>query len=437
MEMNQPLEWLENTHAQHLSHTPSIDDVIPAGIARCARNVHRQIPEYRMTPLKSLSHLAFMLNLGGIWVKDESQRLTLHSFKVLGGSFAIYRFLQTHLKMDHTEMPVSELRSEEMKRTLGRMTFAAATDGNHGMGIAWAAKQLGLRSIIYVHKHTTPSRIEAIESNGATVVVIDGTYDDAVRQVNHDARKHGWQVISDTSWEGYEDIPKWVMQGYTTMFSEAQEQFAAQGMITPTHIFVQAGVGALAAATIGFYRQIFGNECPKFIVVEPVNAACLFYSAQLADGNPHRFEGNLKTIMAGLACGDPSPLAWNILWDYTDAFLACPDYVAAKGMRVYGVPLSGDPFIVSGESGAVTLGALMFMMERTEYAPLREYLQLGRDSQILLLNTEGNTDPDDFRRVVWEGGNPVPEAYKIHDETGKEENTDWERIPSYEPYHSP
>ena len=422
MDMSQPLEWLENKHTQHISQTSSIDDVIPAGIARCARNVHRQIPEYRMTPLKSLSHLALMLNLGGIWVKDESQRLDLNSFKVLGGSFAIYRFLQTQLKMDHKEIPVSELTSEELKRKLGRMTFAAATDGNHGMGIAWAAKQLGLRSIIYVHKHTTHSRIKAIEKNGANVVVIDGTYDDAVRQVNQDAHKHGWHVISDTSWEGYEDIPKWVMQGYTTMFSEAQEQFAAQGMIKPTHIVMQAGVGALAAATIGFYCQIFGSECPKFVVVEPVNAACLFYSAKIADGNPHRFEGNLNTIMAGLACGDPSPLAWKILWDCTDAFLACPDYVAAKGMRVYGVPLSGDPFIVSGESGAVTLGALMFMMQRTEYAPLREYLQLGRDSQILLLNTEGNTDPDDFRRVVWEGGNPVPEAYRMHYETGKEEN---------------
>jgi diaminopropionate ammonia-lyase len=244
------------------------------------------------------------------------------------------------------------------------------------------------------------------------VVVVDGTYDDAVRQVDADARQHGWQVISDTSWEGYTDIPLWVMQGYTTMLSEAQEQFAAQGIIRPTHIFVQAGVGSLAAATIGYYAEIFGPDRPRTVVVEPTEAACLFRSAQIGDGQPHNFDGDLNTIMAGLACGEPNPIAWRILWECADVFMQCPDYVAAKGMRVYGVPLAGDPFIVSGESGAVTLGALMFTMERPENAPLRELLGLERESQVLLINSEGNTDPDEFRRVVWEGGNPVPDRYK-------------------------
>ncbi len=413
MDVIKPLEWYKNKNTQNTARDTIINEIFPPGISQSARNFHHQIPEYRITPLKSLPHLALMQSLGGIWVKDESLRLNLNSFKVLGGSFAIYRFLKKRLNMDHTEMTLSELMSKKIRKKLGKITIAAATDGNHGMGIAWSARQLGYDSIIYVHKHTTAPRIQAIERNGAKVIIIDGTYDDAVRRVTKDALKNDWQVISDTSWDGYEDIPKWVMQGYTTMFSETQEQLAAQGINKPTHIFMQAGVGALAAATIGYYRQIFGADSPKFVVVEPTNAACLYQSAKIFDGEPHSFNGKLNTMMAGLACGDPSPLAWKILKDFADVFVTCPDYVAAKGMRVYGVPLNGDPFIVSGESGAVTLGALMFMMSLPEYLPLRKHLDLGPDSRILLLNTEGNTDPDDFRQVVWEGSNPVPKPFRM------------------------
>jgi diaminopropionate ammonia-lyase len=219
-------------------------------------------------------------------------------------------------------------------------------------------------------------------------------------------------VISDTSWEGYEDVPTWVMQGYTTMLSEAQEQLAGQGITKPTHVFVQAGVGALAAATTGFYARRFGSDRPKHVVVEPDAARCLFESARVADGAPHDVAGELDTIMAGLACGEPSPIAWEVLWDVVDAFLACPDYVAAKAMRVFAVPLSGDPFVVSGESGAVTLGALMYLAEWPEYADLKASIGLGPDSQVLLINSEGNTDPDYFRRVVWEGAQSVPDDYQ-------------------------
>lgn len=409
---NFPVKWIENDRARTITHSDAVQHVLPPGTPRLARSFHRQIPGYRISPLKSLSNLASMLGISGIWVKDESVRLTLNSFKVLGGSFAMYRFVQQKLGMEHVEIPFAELTSDETRRKLGEITFAAATDGNHGRGVAWAANAMGYRAVIYVHKHTSQARIKAIESNGAEVRVVDGTYDDAVRQVTVDAEQNGWQVISDTSWQGYEDVPRWVMQGYTTMLSEAQEQLAAQGIVKPTHVFVQAGVGALAAATIGFYQQLFGGKKPISVVVEPQSAACLYRSAELGDGVPLNFPGDLDTMMAGLACGDPSPLAWNVLYDCADAFLACPEYVAAKGMRVYGVPLHGDPFIVSGESGAVTLGALMFIMERPELAPLREYLQLDENSHVLLLNSEGNTDPNHFRRVVWDGVEQVPSAYK-------------------------
>jgi len=410
-QMVPPIQWVLNERAETGKCSCPVKDILPPDIARKARQFHRQLEGYRMSPLKSLGRLAAMLNLGGIWIKDESVRLSLNSFKVLGGSFAIYQYLAQKLG---GEISVKDILAGEARRKLGDLVFAAATDGNHGRGVAWSATRLGFKSIVYVHKYTSDARIDAIRRNGAEITVVDGTYDDAVRQVNEDAKKNGWQVISDTSWEGYEDIPKWVMQGYTTMLAEVQEQLAGQGLSRPTHVFVQAGVGALAASVIGFYHQLLAERRPKTVVVEPVEAACLLNSARAGDGHPHHFDGELKTIMAGLACGDPSPVAWDVLRNCTDVFSVCPDYVAAKGMRVYGTPLAGDPFIVSGESGAVTLGALMFIMQWDGAKALREALGLGPDSQVLLINTEGNTDPDDFRRVVWEGADPVPEPFKMH-----------------------
>lgn len=409
----QPIQWTKNRYKRALTADSQREGLLPAELPRKIRLFHRQLPGYRMSPLKGLSNLAARLGLGGIWVKDESARLDLQSFKVLGGSYAIYKLLQKRLGLEDHELSFADLTNGTLREKLGDITFAAATDGNHGRGVAWSATQMGFSSVIYVHKLTSQGRIQAIEKSGARVVVVDGNYDDAVRQVDQDARRNGWEVISDTSWEGYEDIPKWVMQGYTTMLSEAQEQLAAQGLSQPTHIFVQAGVGSLAAATIGFYRNLFGDNI-QTCVIEPTEAACLFRSALAEDGRPHNVEGDLDTIMAGLACGEPNPIAWEILKDSADYFAICPDFVAAMGMRVYGVPLQGDPSIISGESGAVTLGALMYLMQHPSGKQFREELKLGPDSQVLLINSEGNTSPDDFRYVVWEGGIPVPEQYKMY-----------------------
>jgi diaminopropionate ammonia-lyase len=409
----QPIQWTKNRFKAPLKADTSIQGILPAELPRKIRGFHRQLPGYRMSPLKGLSNLAVKLGLGGIWVKDESARLDLRSFKVLGGSYAIYKLLQKRLGVEGQELTFADLTGGPLREKLGDITFAAATDGNHGRGVAWSAAQMGFRSVIYVHKLTSQGRIQAIENSGARVVVVDGNYDDAVRQVYQDAQRNGWEVVSDTSWEGYEDIPKWVMQGYTTMLSEAQEQLAAQGLSQPTHIFVQAGVGSLAAATIGFYHNLFGDSI-QTCVVEPTKAACLYRSALAEDGLPHVVEGDLDTIMAGLACGEPNPIAWEILKDRADYFAICPDYVAAMGMRVYGVPLRGDSPVISGESGAVTLGALMYIMQHAGAREFREQLGLGFDSQVLLINSEGNTSPDDFRYVVWEGGIPVPEEYKMY-----------------------
>jgi diaminopropionate ammonia-lyase len=414
MKTEKPIQWIANTRVRSGSFDNLMTEIFPPELSRRIRRFHRDLPGYQMSPLKGLPNLAMRLGIGGIWIKDESARLSLSSFKVLGGSYAIYQRLKQRLGLQDQDISFTDMMSGSLREKLGPVVFAAATDGNHGRGVAWSATQMGFASVIYVHKLTSAERIQAIERNGGRVVVVDGNYDDAVRQIYQDALVNGWEVIADTAWEGYQDVPKWVMQGYTTMLSEAQEQLSGQGLSKPTHIFIQAGVGSLAAATAGFYATLFSSARPRIVVIEPTKAACIYESARIGDEKPHSVGGALDTIMAGLACGDPNPLAWQILQDVADYFAICPDYVAAKGMRVYGVPLRGDPFIVSGESGAVTLGALMYVMEYEGARELRKQLDIGIDSQVLLVNSEGNTSPDDFRHVVWEGGNPVPEEYKIH-----------------------
>lgn len=407
-----PVAWLKNQHANTQAAMAAVNRLLPDGVTEEARAFHAQLPGYEMTPLKRLSRLAARLGLGSLWVKDESTRMHLNAFKALGGSFAIYRFICQ--KMGQPKMSFADLNSFKTRMALGDITFTSATDGNHGKGLAWAAQKLRFPCVIYVHKNTTQARIAAIAEYGAEVRVVNGNYDDAVRQCERDAQANGWQVISDTSWPGYEDVPMWVMQGYTTLLAETQEQLGAQGIVKPTHILLQAGVGAFAAAMIAFYEKLFGADAPISVVVEPRTAACLYHSMEIDDGQPHSVSGDLDTIMAGLACGEPSPLAWDIIRDCADVIVTAPDYVAAKGMRMYGVPLKGDPYVISGESGAVTLGALAFIMEYEGAAALREQLQLDENSRVLLINTEGNTDPDYFRNVVWDGVFPVPEAYRWH-----------------------
>lgn len=404
--MRRDIKWVGNKHKNY-GNIEASNRLFPTEISRKTRKFHQQIPGFHISPLKSLTNLAQMHGLGRIWVKDESSRLSLNSFKVLGGSYAVYKFIQQKLGVEK-ELTYERMISPEVQAELGEITFATATDGNHGRGVAWAASKLGHKSVVYVHRDTSLPRIEAIRSYGAKVTIVDGNYDDAVKQVSLDAKKHGWQIISDTSWPGYQEIPIWIMQGYTTLVSETQEQLAAMGMIKPTHIFVQAGVGALAASVIGHYHSLFKKDAPICVVVEPEKAACLYDSMVINDGEPHNFAGELDTIMAGLACGDPSPIAWEVLTEAADCFIACPDFVAAKGMRVYAVPLKDDPFIVSGESGAVTLSTLMYIMENPALEKLKKELKLDHNSNVLLINTEGNTDPVQFRKIVWEGYDPVP-----------------------------
>lgn len=369
-----------------------------------AGQFHRSFPQYAPTPLARLDGMAARLGLGGLYVKDESYRFGLNAFKVLGGSFAMARYVAGALGRDVSETDYAYLTGEELKKDFGQAVFFTATDGNHGRGVAWAAGKLGQKAVIRMPKGTAKSRFDNIAREGARVTIEEVNYDACVRMAAAEAARteHG-VVIQDTAWEGYEEIPSWIMQGYGTMAAEAAEQMAGR----PTHVFVQAGVGSLAGAAAGFFANLFPDDPPRFVVVEAQNADCHYRSALAGDGAPRAVGGDLKTIMAGLACGEPNPISWDILRNHADAFLSCPDWVSARGMRMLAAPVKGDPAVCSGESGAVGMGVVSAIMEDGAYKDLRSALGLDRSSRVLLFSTEGDTDPEHYRRIVWDGAYPT------------------------------
>ncbi len=380
-------------------------DVTPFGVetAKRTRAFHASFPEYSVTPLANLSGLAKELGLGGVYVKDESYRFGLNAFKVLGGSFAIGSYLAGRLGVDIGQLPYDRMTGKETREKLGDITFVTATDGNHGRGVAWTANRLGQKSVVYMPKGSALERLENIRALGSDASITELNYDDAVRLANQGAEKHGWVMVQDTAWEGYEDIPRWIMQGYTTLALEATEQLRQLSVEKPTHIFLQAGVGAMSGGITGFLRDCYGDE-PVITIVEPNKADCIYRSARA--GERYCVTGEMQTIMAGLACGEPCTIGWEILRDHADHFISCPEYVAAKGMRVLGNPVNGDTRVVSGESGAVTLGLVAELMQNPSLDWLREPLGLGSDSRVLCISTEGDTDRENYRRIVWDGAWP-------------------------------
>ena len=376
--------------------------------AEKARRFHRTFSQYHPTPFLHLSNLAQHLGIGHLFVKDESQRFGLNAFKVLGASYAIGHFVAQKLGCDISEITAKSLRSTSLREGLGDVTFATATDGNHGRALAWAAQQLGAKSVVYMPKGSDPVRLEAIRSHGAMASITDLNYDDTVRMTFEQAKEHGWVVIQDTAWPGYEDIPRWIMQGYSTIALEFLEQLQEQGFYRPTHVFLQAGVGSFAGAVLGFLASYLGGDLPTAVIVEPHNAACIYHSARVGDGRAHAVRGDLDTIMAGLACGEPNTIGWEILRDYARAYVSCPDWVAANGMRVLAAPLRGDSPIISGESGAVTCGVLEQLMVKPDYEQLRQELGLNPDSVVVLISTEGDTSPKTYRDIVWYGKYSAP-----------------------------
>lgn len=392
------IQWsdnhMEKSDDAHLG-IMSLDNVAKA------RAFHKSFPQYTVTPLARLDNLAARLGLNNLCVKDESYRFGLNAFKVLGGSFAMASYIADETGRDVSDMTYDYLTSDELARDFGQATFFTATDGNHGRGVAWAAKRLGKKAVVHMPKGSTKPRFDNIAAEGATVTIEEVSYDECVRMAaaEADACERG-VIVQDTAWEGYEKIPSWIMEGYGTMASEA-------AINRPTHGFVQAGVGSLAGAVVGYFANLYPDNPPTFVVMEATNAACLYKGAVAADGEPRIVTGDMPTIMAGLCCGEPNTLGWDILRNHVTAFVACPDWVAARGMRILGAPEKGDPRVISGESGAVGAGLISTLMTDDSYAELRDLIGLDKTSNVLMFSTEGDTDPEHYRKVVWDGAYPA------------------------------
>jgi diaminopropionate ammonia-lyase len=402
--MKEKILWKENTLPKG-DKEGSIKFLSRSEVAK-AKEFHASFPQYKETPLVDLNNLANHLGLGGVYLKDESYRFGLNAFKVLGGSFSMAKHMAEKLNKDISELPYERLISDEVRNELGEITFVTATDGNHGRGVAWTANKLKQKSVVYMPKGSSLTRLENIRKEGADASITDMNYDDAVRLANQYAEDNNGLMVQDTAWEGYEKIPAWIMQGYGTMALESLDQLKNKGIDRPTHIFVQAGVGSLAGAVQGFFASEFGEDCPKTVIVESNLADCLYKSAEANDGDFRVVGGDMQTIMAGLACGEPNTIGWEVLKNHSAVFVSCPDWVAAKGMRILGNPIKGDAHVVSGESGAVPTGLLFEIMNNPEYKDLKEALELNENSKVLLFSTEGDTDPDKYKSIVWDGEYP-------------------------------
>ena len=398
---------MQDFHLVHLSHTNKAGAVSTAcfGLeqAKKVRSFHQSFAEYSVTPLVQLKDLAAELGVQGIYVKDESYRFGLNAFKVLGGSYAIAREIGSRLGLAEEELSLPRLLQQDVQERLGKLTFVTATDGNHGRGVAWTAQRLGHKAVVFMPKGTAAERLENIRKLGAEASITDYNYDDSVRLARKYAAEHNGIVVQDTSWEGYEDVPLHIMQGYTTIGAEIVEQLAAYGAVKPTHVFLQAGVGAMAGAMVGFIADYYKEARPIITIVEPNEADCLYRTALANDGKLHIVDGALDSIMAGLCCGEPCSIGWQQLAAYADNFVAMPDKVAALGMRVLGNPIGSDTAVVSGESGAAGLGLAVAALREQELAQLKASLRLDAESVVLCLSTEGATDVANYRRIMWEG----------------------------------
>ena len=370
--MTEGLKWTVN-------EVPKSDDkhleLMSEENVKKANEFHKSFPQYSVTPLQNLSSLAEYLGVKNIFCKDDSYRFGLNAFKVLGGSYAMGRYIAKEVGRDISELPYNVLSSDKLREEFGQATFFTATDGNHGRGVAWAAKRLGQKAVIRMPKGTTKTRFDNIAKEGATVTIEEVNYDDCVRMAAADG----------------------------TLVLEADQQLKEMGIDRPTHVFVQAGVGSLAGAVVGYFAHKYKDNPPIMTVCEASAADCLYRSAVAKTGNLVNVTGDLQTIMAGLACGEGNTIGWDILKNHVDVFASCPDWMSAKATRIYANPLGDDPHVVSGESGSVPLGLCYTALHDEDAKDLKEALKLDENSVILVLSTEGDTDPVRYREIVWDG----------------------------------
>lgn len=347
---------------------------------------------YAPTPLVSLGALADEIGIREVLYKDEGPRFGLGSFKALGGAYAALRVLQREIarKLGHA-VELADIRGGRYASECAEITLVSATDGNHGRSLAWGARRFGAPCRTYIHSQVSEARAQAMRDLGAEVVRIDGDYDASVALSREEAEAHGWFVVSDTSWPGYTDPPRDVMAGYGVMTQEICEAMDH----APTHVFLQGGVGGLAAGVAAGLRQYWGDNAPRVVIVEPELAACLFESAKA--GVATTVDIAEETIMAGLSCGEPSELAWQVLVEEASDFLTVPDAMVAPAVRLLARPLGDDPAIAAGESAVAGLAALIAVRKD---AGLSERLGLDAGSSVLLIGSEGVTDPAIFKAIM-------------------------------------
>jgi len=343
---------------------------LPQALCAAAQADIARWPGYAPTPLVRLPQLASELGIGQLYCKDESGRFGLGSFKALGGAYAVERLAAG---------------------AGGPLTVACATEGNHGRSVAWGARRAGARCVIFLHRNVSAGREQAIAVHGAEIRRVDGNYDDAVRECAEVAGREGWTIVSDTTWPGYDRIPRIVMAGYSIMTAEMAGALDA----APTHAILQGGVGGMAAAVMADLARRYGADTPRFVIVEPRHAACLL--ASLRAGTPTPVRGELRTVMAGLACGEASPLAFDVVAQGAGMALAVDDERVVRAMRRLARPAGADPAIVSGPSGAAGLGGLLALADS---AALREAAGLTPASRVLVVSTEGDTDPQAYRQLI-------------------------------------
>lgn len=355
---------------------------------RAPQEFHKRLPGYAPSRLIEVPGIARQLGVGSVLLKDESSRLGLPAFKILGASWAVYRALDERVGGFADWESIDDLRGQ--LASLKPFALVAATDGNHGRAVARMAKMLGLDATIYVPTGMAQARIDAIASEGASVTVIDGTYDDAVARSAEDAGDR-CLVISDTSWPGYENVPRWVIDGYSTILWEIDDQLRERGETSPDVVAVQIGVGALASAVVAHFRQ--PGRQPKLVGVEPLRAACMLSSIEA--GRVVSIPGPHDSIMAGLNCGEPSMLAWPIVSTGIDVFVAVDDERAREAMR-----LLAKEGVVAGETGAAGLAGLLELLRGSGQSSSRDALGVTDTSSILLIITEGATDPEAYAEIV-------------------------------------
>lgn len=386
----------ETARLSHVAARPAIgtavETVIPPANFDLAAAEIIAWAGYEPTPLHDLKGLAQDLGIGAVLYKDEGPRFGIGSFKALGAAYAALRVLQREIsKVVGHEIPLAEIRSGTWAKEAAAITLVSATDGNHGRSLAWGCQRFGVPCRIYIHAEVSKGREQAIRALGAKVIRTSGDYDASVAQARDEAAEHGWFVVSDTSWPGYSEPPRDVMAGYGVMVEEVNDVLTT----APTHVFLQGGVGGLAAAVAARLRQTWGDQAPSVVVVEPELAACLIESER--QGRATTIAIETETVMAGLSCGEPSGLAWSVLTEVADDYLTIPDTLVGPSMRLLARPSAGDAPIEAGESGVAGLACLIAAARQPE---LRRALRLDEHSRVLLIGSEGITDAEIYAEIM-------------------------------------